>query len=86
MIYLEKVMIRLNDWMNDGTQTYKLSIENNEIIIFDYLTNEHIATVYSNLSYNITKKINEIKTNIDLEEWIFYQFTNCKLVQILSTI
>jgi fido (protein-threonine AMPylation protein) len=88
MIYLEKVMNRLNDWMNDEIEnkTYKLIIENNEIHIFDHGNGEHVATVHSNLSYSMIRIINDIKTENDFIDWIFYQETNFKIVRILSTV
>jgi len=86
MIYLEKVMNRLNDWMNDGILIYKFKIENNEILIFDYHNNEHVSTIHSNFSYSMIRILNKIKTDIDLHDWVFYQETNFKIVRILSTI
>ena len=79
-------MHRLNDWMNDGEQLYKFKLENNQIFVYDYLTNEHIATVEKNLVYTLFKKIEILNNENDLNEWIFLQVTNAKLIRILSTV
>ena len=79
-------MHRLNDWMNDGEQIYKCILSKECIYIDDYLTNEHIATVNINLTYSLIKKIEIINNENDLNEWIFLQLTNAKLIRILSTI
>jgi hypothetical protein len=86
MNFLEKIMHRLNDWMNDGEQLYKFKLENNQIFVYDYLTNEHIATVEKNLVYTLFKKIEILNNENDLNEWIFLQVTNAKLIRILSTV
>jgi hypothetical protein len=86
MIFLEKVMYRLNEWMNNGEQLYRYELKENQIFIYDYLNSEHIATVEKNLSYLILKKIEIINNEHDLNEWIFLQATNANLIRILSTI
>lgn len=86
MIFLEKVMHRLNDWMNNGEQLYRYELRDNQIFVYDFLTNEHIATVEKNLSYLIIKKIELINNVDDLNEWIFLQATNANLIRVLSTI
>ena len=79
-------MNRLHNWMNDQYQIYKYRIENNKIFIYNYKTNEHIATVEKNLNYILIKKIEIIKDSNDLDEWQFLQLTNSNLIRILSTI
>jgi hypothetical protein len=86
MIFLEKVMYRLNDWMNNGEQLYRYTLIKNQILVYDFLTNKHIATVEENLIYTIIKKIEIINNENDLNEWIFLQVTNAHLIRILSTI
>ena len=88
MSYLEKIMIRLDQWMNYynyDNPTYIFKIEKELIYVYKSNNKENIATIDKNLQYAILKKIEIINNLTDLEEWILLQETNFHLIRILSS-
>jgi hypothetical protein len=88
MSYLEKIMIRLDQWMNYynyDNPTYIFKIEKELIYVYKSINKENIATIDKNLQYAILKKIEIINNLTDLEEWILLQETNFHLIRILSS-
>ena len=83
MYNLQKIIRRLDDWMNDDKVLYKFYIVDQKIQVYDTATNKILAYVDNRLNYQMikeypTKSINE-------SEFILLQYTNSLLIRILST-
>lgn len=83
MYNLQKIIRRLDDWMNDDNVLYKFNIVDQKIQVYDTATNKILAYVDNRLNYQMikeypTKSINE-------SEFILLQYTNSLLIRILST-
>lgn len=83
MYNLQKIIRRLDDWMNDDKVLYKFNIVDQKIQVYDTATNKILAYVDNRLNYQMikeypTKSINE-------SEFILLQYTNSLLIRILST-
>jgi len=89
MAYLQKIVYRLNIWMNYDCDDQIISkdfqfeskIINNEIIIFHQNTNTIVAKVYKNLTYDMIKLREETLDNFQLT-----QYTNSLIVRIMSSL
>lgn len=83
MYNLQKIIRRLDDWMNDDNVLYKFNIVDQKIQVYDTATNKILAYVDNSLNYQMIK---EYPTNsINDSEFILLQYTNSLLIRILST-
>ena len=82
MYNLDKIIDRLDKWMNDDNTKYKFQIENNQIIIYN--KSKYIyARVDNRLQYKMNEKYEVNNTNN--EEFNELQYVNSLLYRILST-
>jgi len=83
MYNLQKIIRRLDDWMNDDNVLYKFNIVDQKIQVYDTATNKILAYIDNSLNYQMIK---EYPTNsINDSEFILLQYTNSLLIRILST-
>ena len=82
MYNLQKIIRRLDDWMNDDKVLYKFNIVDQKIQVYDTATNKILAYVDNSLNYQMIKEYpaNSINDN----EFILLQYTNSLLIRILS--
>lgn len=82
MYNLQKIIRRLDDWMNDDNVLYKFNIVDQKIQVYDTATNKILAYVDNRLNYQMIKEYpaNSINDN----EFILLQYTNSLLIRILS--
>jgi hypothetical protein len=83
MYNLQKIIRRLDDWMNDDKVLYKFNIVDQKIQVYDTATNKILAYVDNSLNYQMIKgyPANSMNDN----EFILLQYTNSLLIRILST-
>lgn len=83
MYNLQKIIRRLDDWMNDEQKLYKFNIIDQKIQVYDYKTNINLAYIDNNLLYRMNEKYNV--DNQNHAEFNLLQYTNSLLIRILST-
>ena len=88
MAYLQKIVYRLNIWMNydcddqiiNKDYQFESKIVNDEIIVTHQNTNTIVAKVYKNLTYDLSK-LSDTLDNFQLT-----QYTNSLIVRIMSSL
>jgi hypothetical protein len=83
MYNLQKIIRRLDDWMNDDKVLYKFNIVDQKIQVYDTATNKILAYVDNILNYQMIKEYPANSMNDN--EFILLQYTNSLLIRILST-
>ena len=83
MYNLQKIIRRLDDWMNDDNVLYKFNIVDQKIQVYDTATNKILAYVDNRLNYQMIKEYPA--NSINDSEFILLQYTNSLLIRILST-
>ena len=95
MYDLQKIIIRLHDWMNEDKILYSFNIVNNKIQVYDRATNKILAFVNNKLNYNMIDIYDLYKermrltepdhiNNTNENEFILLQYTNSLLIRVLS--